>query len=236
MGFSLLTKHSTLHVLVRTDVANEIQDFSDMQGRLIGVAGLGGGTHEMILFALGEAGIDAADATFVEVGVGPTALAALEQSQIEVLVTNDPGATLAVDQGLAERIWDGRTADATQDLYGNDYAGALVTMTSSRETLEQRPEVAQAFARAIARATDEIEASTPEEVAANVPAELRGLEDEELYLEILEASQSMFAPNGYMPPDAAVLAVEVSSQFNETVAAADLNPEDLYTNEFTEAP
>jgi NitT/TauT family transport system substrate-binding protein len=90
----------------------------DLEGAKIGVTQRGASVELVMRYLLDKAGLDPdKDVTWVAVGTPPTALPALEQGQIDVLVAFEPSQTQAVEIGKYARMaLDLRTADLPPDL------------------------------------------------------------------------------------------------------------------------
>jgi NitT/TauT family transport system substrate-binding protein len=88
------------------------------------------------------------------------------------------------------------------------------------------------LARAFIRTLQYLNAHTPEEIAALMPAADVG-PDRETYLATLRESMQMFATDGLMADDAARKELEVMSAFDPKFKGVRI--EDTYTNRFAEA-
>jgi NitT/TauT family transport system substrate-binding protein len=102
-------------------------------------------------------------------------------------------------------------------------------MASDR--IKAHPEIARMLARAFVRTLRYINSHTPEEIAALVPADVKG-KDEAAYLKVLREQIGMFASDGRMPDDAAQQEWRVLSAFEPEYAKVKV--EDTYTNRFVD--
>jgi NitT/TauT family transport system substrate-binding protein len=228
-AFAKMNDLSGLIVLVRNDRKDQIKTFKDMKGAKIGVSGLGGGTHRLLQVGLKKAGIPESDVTFVAVGTGATAVAAVKAGQIDVLSTADPAATVAVNENLATIIWDGRKLKDNVDLYGSPYP--VLTIGAARSTLDKKPDVARGFARAIQRSLTAIKEKPPEQIAAVILPEYKG-KDEALYVQMVRASKDMYGASAAFDNAAVETVVQTMSTFEKMVREANVKASDVYTNEF----
>src|SRR5581483_3670012 len=58
---------------------------ADLEGLKIGVTAPGSSSHFFVLYLMAKAGVNAAAATFVAVGGGPAAVAAMERGEIDAI-------------------------------------------------------------------------------------------------------------------------------------------------------
>ena len=125
----------------------------------------------------------------IGVGLGATAVAAMEQGQIDAAVMLDPSVTVLQRQATRTSRFssDTRTQKDTQAVFGGDYpGGALYTKA---DWIEKHPKETQGMTTAIVNTLNWIHSHTPEEVMAKMPAELVGT-DKAGYLAALEEHDS----------------------------------------------
>lgn len=90
----------------------------DLKGAKVGVTQRGASVELVMRYLLDQAGLDPEkDVTYVAVGAPPTALPALKQNQIDVLVAFEPSQTQAVEIGkYASIALDLRTTELPEEL------------------------------------------------------------------------------------------------------------------------
>ena len=137
----------------------------------------------------------------IGIGLGATAVAAMEQGSVDAAVMLDPAVTQLQGRNKDLRILsDTRTQKDTLDVFGGEYpGGALYTRA---DWIEKNPKVAQAMTTAIVNTLKWIHSHTPEEIMAKMPPELVGA-DKALYLEALKNTIPMYSLTGLMDPKGA---------------------------------
>jgi NitT/TauT family transport system substrate-binding protein len=140
-------------LLVRAD--SGIDSVEDLAGTTIAVNGLNGVDDVTIKAILDENGIDPSSVEFVEVPF-PDMIAAVETGQVDVASEPEPFVTLGEEAGLVTLL----------DPYNEALPGLpLGLVFASREWLDENPDLADAFHRALVRS---IEASSDEEAMGEV--------------------------------------------------------------------
>ncbi len=169
----------------------------------------------------------------IGVGLGATAVAAMEQGEIDAAVMLDPSVTLLQGKYKDLKILsDTRTQKDTQAVFGGDYpGGALYTKAA---WIEQHPKETQALTTAIVNTLNWIHSHTPEEVMAKMPANLVG-PDKAGYLAALKNTIPMYSTTGKMDPKGASAVLAVFSLGSEAVAKANIDVSKTYTNKYVEA-
>jgi NitT/TauT family transport system substrate-binding protein len=210
-----------------------VKSVADLAGKTVGVSAPGSATDYFLKYLLFKAGKDPKAAATVGVGIGATAVAAIEQGQIQAAVMLDPGVTLLQGKYKDLRILaDTRSAADTRATFGGDYPGG--SLYAPAEWVQKNPKAAQALVDAMLQTLNWIHANSPEQIAAKVPAEYKG-ENAELYLAALKNSLPMFSRTGLMDPKGAIAVHDVFAQFEADVAAAKIDVTKTYTNAFAEA-
>lgn len=138
-------------VVVSAD--SDIQDAADLEGRSVSVNTLANIGDSTISHIVDEAGGDAGTVDFVEVGF-PDAPAALENGQIDAAWIVEPFLTQAVEAGARVLFSNFNGFDPELDVAG---------YFTSAQTLEEQPEVVDAFQAAMERSLEYAD-ENPDEV------------------------------------------------------------------------
>ncbi|MFT4014959.1 MAG: ABC transporter substrate-binding protein [Paracoccus sp. (in: a-proteobacteria)] len=221
-----------LVIVVAPGKTGQIKSIADLAGRTVGVTAPGSSTDLFLKYLLGKAGKAPNAASVVGVGLGDTAIAALEQGQVDAAVTLEPAVTVLQtrfpDLGI---LADTRSEADTRRLFGSDYPGAaLYTMQS---WIDAHPESVQGMTDAIVESLRFIHAHSPEEIMAQMPAELVGA-DQKAYLAALKNSLPMYSKDGMMDPRGAETVLKVFSAGSPEVKKARVDLGKTYTNAFVE--
>ncbi|MDK8871278.1 ABC transporter substrate-binding protein [Paracoccus sp. SSJ] len=231
-SFVLMGRLPGIAVAVAPGKTDEVKSIKDLAGKTVGISAPGSSTDFFLKYMLSQAGLDPNAASVVGVGVGATAVAALEQGRIDAVVTPDPAITqLQSRHADLPILVDTRKAADTHALFGADYPGAaLYTRT---EWLDQHPEQAQALAAAIVETLEYIHNTPAEEIAAKMPPNLVGA-DKQVYIESLNNSMEMLSETGLVDAKGAE-AVQTMLSFNlPEVAGATIDLGKTYTNAYVE--
>lgn len=140
-SFVLMGRLPGIAVAVAPGKTDEVKTIKDLAGKTVGISAPGSSTDFFLKYMLSQNGLDPNAASVVGVGVGATAVAALEQGRIDAVVTPDPAITQLQNRHADLPVLvDTRKEADTHALFGADYPGAaLYTRT---EWLEQHPEQA----------------------------------------------------------------------------------------------
>src|SRR5690606_681967 len=99
---------------------------ADMKGMKIGVSAPGSSTNMMANYFLAQHGMKPSEVSFVGVGTGNAAIAAIEAGQIDALSNVDPVMTMLEQRGAVKIVADTRTLKGTEQLFGGPMpAGCL---------------------------------------------------------------------------------------------------------------
>jgi NitT/TauT family transport system substrate-binding protein len=210
----------------------EIKSIKDLAGKKVGVSAPGSSTDFFLKYLMKKNGVDATGVAVIGVGLGATAVAAMEQGQIDAAIMLDPAVTVLQGSHSDLRILsDTRTQKDNQAVFGGDYpGGALYTTTAWIASHEKE---VQALTNAIVNTLKWIHAHSAEEIMAKMPAELVG-KDKALYLAALKNTIPMYSETGLMDPKGAAAVLAVFSESSPEVAKANIDVTKTYTNKYVE--
>jgi NitT/TauT family transport system substrate-binding protein len=231
-AFVVYDRYPGLVLVVSPKQTGTINTVKDLAGKKVGVSAPGSSTHYFLNYLLKKNGVDAGSVGVIGVGLGATAVAAMEQGSVEAAVMLDPSVTQLQGRNKDLRILvDTRTQKDTIDVFGGEYpGGALYTKV---EWIEKNPKEAQALVTAILNTLKWIHSHTPEEIMAKMPDELIG-GDKGLYLAALKNTLPMYSENGRMDAKGAQAVLAVFSQSSPDVAKANIDLSKTYTNQFVD--
>ncbi len=232
-AFVVYDRYPGLVLVVSPKQVGSIKSIKDLAGKKVGVSAPGSSTHYFLNFLLKKNGVDSGSIGVIGIGLGATAVAAMEQGSVDAAVMLDPAVTQLQGRNKDLRILsDTRTQKDNIDVFGGDYpGGALYTRT---DWIEKNPKAAQALTTAIVNTLKWIHSHTPEEIMAKMPDELIGA-DKGLYLAALKNTIPMYSQTGLMDPKGAQAVLAVFSQSSPDVAKANIDLSKTYTNRFVEA-
>ena len=211
----------------------EINSIKDLANKKVGVSAPGSSTDFFLKYMLRKNGVDPNSVGVIGVGLGATAVAAMEQGTIDAAIMLDPAVTMLQGKNKDLKILsDTRTQKDTLAVFGGEYpGGALYTKA---DWIAAHEKEVQAMTNAIVTTLKWIHSHTPEEIADKMPAELVG-KDKALYVAgAQEYACDVFGDRPHGPEGrAAVLAV--FSQSSPDVAKANIDLSKTYTNKYVDA-
>jgi NitT/TauT family transport system substrate-binding protein len=231
-AFVVYDRYPGLVLVVSPSHTGEIKSIKDLAGKKIGVSAPGSSTDFFLKYLLKKNGLDPASASVIGVGLGATAVAAMEQGQIDAAVMLDPSVTVLQGSHPDLRILsDTRTQKDTLGVFGGEYPGGALYSTTA--WIASHDKEVQALTNAILNTLAWIHSHSAEEIMAKMPPETVG-KNKELYLAALKNTIPMYSETGKMDPKGAEAVLAVFSQSSPDVAAAHIDLSKTYTNAFAE--
>ena len=211
----------------------DIKSIKDLAGKKVGVSAPGSSTDFFLKFLLKKNGIDPASVAVIGVGLGATAVAAMEQGQIDAAVMLDPSVTVLQGSHPDLRILsDTRTEKDTLAVFGGEYPGGALYSTAAWVASHEKE--AQALTNAILNTLNWIHTHSAEDIMEKMPPEMVG-KNRELYLAALKNTIPMYSQSGKMDPKGADAVLAVFSVGSPEVAKANIDVSKTYTNKFVDA-
>ncbi len=141
---------------------------ADLKGMKIGVTAPGSSTNMFASILLAKAGLKPDAVAIVGVGATAGAVAIMKRGEIDAISNLDPVISQLESDGTIVAVVDTRTAKGMQDVYSGAYAAGCIYVPV--DFAKKYPNTAQAIVNAIVRALRFIDASTPDQIVATVPA------------------------------------------------------------------
>jgi NitT/TauT family transport system substrate-binding protein len=231
VGVVLFGRHPTFALAVRTEKALEYRDPKDLKGMRVGVTALGSQTQFMVEYLAIQAGLAPSEISFVSVGSGTGAVAALRNGAVDAVVTGEPALTALTSAGDARVVADTRTNEGTIKVYGGLYPSG--TMYARADFIKQNPKTIQAFTLAIVRALVWINRASAEDIAGVLPEEWVK-PNRDLFLASIRGTRDMFSPDGRFSVDGAKVALHVLSTVDPSLKNVKVDLATTFTNEFVD--
>lgn len=210
----------------------EISSIKDLAGKKVGVSAPGSSTDFFLKYLLKKNGVDPASVAVIGVGLGGTAVAAMEQGEIDAAVMLDPSVTVLQGGHSDLRIFsDTRTAKDTLAVFGGEYPGGALYSTAA--WIAGHDKEVQALTGAILNTLDWIHGHSAEEIMAKMPPNMVG-KNTALYLAALKNTIPMYSQTGKMDPKGADAVLAVFSESSPDVAKANIDVTKTYTNTFVD--
>jgi NitT/TauT family transport system substrate-binding protein len=231
-AFVVYDRYPGLVLVVSPSHTKEIQSIKDLAGKKVGVSAPGSSTDFFLKYLLKKNGLDPAGTAVIGVGLGATAVAAMEQGQIDAAVMLDPSVTVLQGSHADLRILsDTRTQKDTLATFGGEYPGGALYSTAAWVNAHEKE--AQALTNAILNTLAWIQSHSPEEIMAKMPEEMVG-KNKELYLAALKNTIPMYSQSGKMDPKGAAAVLAVFSVGSPEVANAKIDVSKTFTNKFVD--
>jgi NitT/TauT family transport system substrate-binding protein len=222
-GFALVVspKHS-----------GEIKAIKDLANKKVGVSAPGSSTDFFLKYILSKNGVDPNSVGVIGVGLGSTAIAAMEQGTIDAAIMLDPAVTILQGKDKNLRILaDTRSQKDTLAMFGGEYpGGALYTKA---DWIASHEKEVLGMTKAILSTLKWIHSHTPEEIADKMPAQYVG-KDKALYVAALKNTLPMYSLNGKMDPKGAEAVLAVFKQSSEAHRKGHVDLSKTYTNKYAE--
>jgi sulfonate transport system substrate-binding protein len=231
-AFVVYDRYPGLVLVVSPSHTKEISSIKDLAGKKVGVSAPGSSTDFFLKYLLKKNGLDPASASVIGVGLGATAVAAMEQGQIDAAVMLDPSVTvLQGNHPDLKILTDTRTQHDTLAVFGGEYPGGALYATAAWVNSHQKE--VQALTNAIVATLSWIHSHSPEEIMAKMPDEIVG-KNKELYLAALKNTIPMYSETGKMDPKGADAVLAVFSEGSPEVAKANIDVTKTYTNKYVD--
>src|SRR6202158_1151906 len=183
-AFVVYDRYPGLVLVVSPSHNGEIKSIKDLAGKKVGVTAPGSSTDFFLKYLLKKNGLDPTSASVIGVGLGATAVAAMEQGQIDAAVMLDPSVTVDRKSHPDLKILsDTRTQKDTLDVFGGEYPGGALYSTAA--WVASHDKEVQGLTTAIVNTLTWIHTHSAEDIMAKMPDELVG-KDKALYLAALK--------------------------------------------------
>jgi len=220
-------------LVVRKSLADQIKKIADLKGKIIGVSAPGASTHNFVAGLMERAGVSWKDASYISIGTGPSAVAAMKTGgELDALVNLDPAINALVDNGDAVILSDSRTEEGTKAAFGGQYlADCLMVKT---DFLKANPNTSQAITNAIVHAMQWLKTASIDDIIKSLPAAYYK-SDEQLYRESLQKNLSAFQWDGLITPEAARNVLDSIAVLDPVLRQAKIDFGLTYDNRLIEA-
>ena len=186
-----------------------VLEVADLEGRTVGISGLGNADHTLLLFLLDQAQVDADSVRFA--AIGTNLFDALRIGQVDAAMVQEPSLSLVVEAGGRELVNFMEIEQAREHLGGPYEFMGVSVRADERDT--RVPEMRR-LAAALAKGLADTRTLPSDEVVAALPSALLAGSDVDRLRDIIERYRlSLYPESVAIEPDAArrvVRAQEVS--------------------------
>lgn len=227
-----LLRFPTIVIGVRKDLAGKVKSPKDFKGLKIGVTAPGSSTYITAAFAMAKAGLTPQDASFIGIGGGASAVAAMKKGEIDVISHLDPViAKLEADGDIVTMI-DTRTESGTKSLFGGSNPAAC--MYARADFIEKNPKVVQSAVNAMYKALRWLDTANGDAVSASVPPEYH-LGDKGLYVKAFNASREAYSKTGIMDKAGMQSVADMITSLDPELKHANLDVSKSFEPKFVQA-
>ena len=200
---------------------NDIQDFSDLEGKKVGTAGASGGMRLSVLKMLEKNGVSTDNVDLIANGVYQTAYASLTSGEVDATIIHNPYAALAEADGTGHIL--GRAWDYIPDYYTG-------TIIASNSFIENEPEKLQRFLTAYYQVHEEVKNDYFDEFVAWAAKEMNT--SEEVMRKAIESEIDVWLDYPVIPEDRLATTFEYLKEYGWV--DENVSYEGTYTNEFAQ--
>jgi NitT/TauT family transport system substrate-binding protein len=202
---------------LRKTRAESYKSAADLKGAKIGVSAPGSSTNFFVMYLMSQAGLKPTDASYIGVGIGASAVAAMKKGEIDALSNLDPMMTKLEQDGDIKIIADSRTEEGTRAIFGGSNPAAVLYL--KHDFAERNPNTVAALVSAFYKTLKWLEKATPDEIAAAVPEEYF-LGDKALYVAAVKANKQAYSLTGLVPAAGMKSAADMLLAFDEELRGA----------------
>jgi NitT/TauT family transport system substrate-binding protein len=214
---------------LRKNRAQSYKSAADLRGAKIGVSAPGSSTNFFVMYLMSKAGLKPADASYIGVGIGASAVAAMKNGEIDALSNLDPMMTKLDQDGDIKIIADSRTEEGTRAIFGGSNPAAVLYL--KHDFAEKNPSTVQALVDAFYKTLKWLEQATPEQIAATVPEEYF-LGDKALYVAAVKANKQAYSLTGLIPAAGMKSAADMLLAFDEELKDAKIDLSRTFEDRF----
>jgi NitT/TauT family transport system substrate-binding protein len=215
-------------LVVRKSQADKIKTIADLKGKKIGISAPGASTHNFIAGLMERAGVPWREASYVSIGTGLSAVAAMKSGQeLDAIVNLDPAINAIVDSGEGVVLADSRTEEGTKAAFGGPYLADC--LYAKIDFVKANPNTTQAIANAIVHAMQWLHTASIDDIIKSLPSDYYQA-DEKLYRKSLEKNLAAFQWDGIVSNTAVKSVWDAISILEPDFKVAKIEMEKTYDN------
>jgi NitT/TauT family transport system substrate-binding protein len=195
----------------------------------IGVTALESSTHFFVLYLMAKAGLGPTDATFVGVGGGPGAVAAMKNGEIDAISNLDPVITRLQEDGVIKIVTDSRFPRVNYQIFGGTNPAAV--LYTKQDFIAANPNTMQALVNAFYKTLKWIATATTDEIVNTVPDDYF-LGDRAIYLKALRANLLVYSKTGVITRQGMNSALNMLATFDPELKGAKIDMQKTFEDRF----
>ena len=224
-----LGRFPAIVVLLKADKAGAVKSAADLKGFKIGVTAPGSSTQFVVSYLIAKAGGNPSDSSFIGVGAGPTAVAAMQKGEIDAISHIDPMISKLEADGGVTVFADTRSEAGTKAIFGGSLPAAV--LYAKKDFIDANPETTQRLVNAFVKALNWLAKASPEDVAKTVP-EAYWLGDKALYTRAVKADLEAYSRTGIIPRAGMETSLGMLQKFNTELAGKTIDLDKTFDDRF----
>lgn len=229
-SFFIMARRGSMAVVISPPVTDRYRRAEDLKGAQIGVTSPGGASHLFANYYLAAHGLGAADFRTANIGLGASALAAMESGRVDAAAVSG-GDHLRLRRRFPNLrvLVDSSTPEGMREIYGGDtFAGGVA---AKPEWLQSNTDTARRMARALRQTLEWIASHKAEEIRERLPEGFR-TSDAGADLEVIDWGRGTYTADGRMPPGAPEAMKKYVEATVESVRKARIDLAATWTDEY----
>jgi len=226
-----LGRYPGIALAVKKDRADKFKTIADLKGARIGVTAPGSSTNMIVWYLMAKAGLKPDDASYVGVGTGPSAIAAIQKGEIDLISNIDPVIAKLQSTGDVVVLVETRTTEGTTKVFGGPMSAAVLYL--KRDFAKSNPNTVQALVNALYKGLKWLDKATPEQITEAVPKEY-WLGDKALYIAAVKANLQVYSRDGIVSAESQKRSLDFLKQFDKEIAAATVDPAKTWDDRFVQ--
>ena len=223
-------------ILVAAPGDTSITSVKSLAHTTVGITSPGSSSERYVDYLLTRAGVNPSTVSFVSIGVGSTALAALLHHEVSAAFILQPDLTIleAEEHGKVRVLSNTQTEAGDVPAFGEPYYPSTV-LAAKATWLTSHPVAAHDMDIALAETLKWIRTHSAAQITAKMPASYYA-GDKSVYVASLATIRGSFSTNGQMPASAASAVYRVLVKFLPGFAKANVPLGKTYTNAYFKQP
>ncbi|NNG19263.1 ABC transporter substrate-binding protein [Naumannella sp. ID2617S] len=231
-AFVDMGESSGVALVVAPKNKDTIKSVADLKGKNVGVTAPGSSTDMYVKYLTNKNGMGKDAASVSAIGAGSSAVAAVQNNQVDAAVMLEPDITVLNKRMGAPlpMLGDLRTREQVKALYGSD-TWPSSCLYAKTEWLEKNPDKAKKLATAIAKTLQWVQNHSAEEIAAKMPEAYAG-GDRAQYAQVIDSLKHTLSKDGKFSDSGVNAVLDTQRIANPEVGEKKIDLSKTYTNEY----
>lgn len=226
---------SGLALVVAPKNEGSIKGIADLKGKNVGVTAPGSSTDMFVKYLLSKNGLQPTDAAVSAIGAGSSAVAAVQNNQVDAAVMLEPDiSVLAKRLGKAPVILqDVRNVDGLKAVFGTE-SWPSACLYAKTDWIEKNQDAVGKLAKAIRRTLEYIGEHSGQEIADKMPEKFAG-GDKAQYAKVIDDLKKTLSKDGKFTDDGTQAVLKTQRVANPEIGDKAIDLSKTYTNDYVKA-